>query len=178
MIYLSSTIKTTLELAKEWVASLNGKYVSEGEAVREDGFKSKYFIFQHGQFKLVCVDGGKDTISIIGDISLDKGLRDKLEKEKDKSKVDKLFKIIVGQLLCGRTVYEFIPQDAVPEIIRISQRLRILETDNSSFNRLADAIQEVVNSLVMTLIILQTSAPSMSGSESVKSSSFHNGMYR
>ena len=178
MIFLSSTTKATLDLAKEWVVLLGDKVERDGEAERADGLKSKYFIAVHGEYKIVCVDSGNNTVTILGDLSLPKDFQEKLKKDKDQKKVEKLFKIVAGELLCRRSAYSFIPPNQlVPHTIRISQLIRINETDYSSFNRFSDGIQEIINALVMTMLILQTSVPLTSGSENISGSSFHDGMY-
>jgi len=149
------TSTNQLSLAEKWAQQL-GNRVNSGEAALENGTKIPILGVDHGG-RLVLVSEENETLIVSINITIPDEVRKKI-KTIDKDTAQKILMSLQNQLLSNaRTAFMMNPNkfENLSEITNISiqQRIKISLKDPSSFNRFADAIQEVVTVAVKTMLI-------------------------
>ncbi len=144
-----------LSLAEKWAKQLGNK-VNIGEISLKDGSKIPILAIDHGG-KLVLISEEDDTINIVINIDVPEEVRKKIGAI-DKDTAHKMLISLQNQLMSNaRTAYMMNPNKfknlSEVKTISIQQRIKISAKDSCSFNRFADAIQEVVTVAVKAMLI-------------------------
>ncbi len=139
-----------MELAEEWAKGM-GKGTMRGEFSTPEGTRQPLLVVDHGGNR-VFVRQDRDCLTVFVIVEMEQDAIDKVAKlSPDLQR--RLYAAFRLQLMMhGRTGFATAPTGAkhLREIRRvvIEQVVRIEKNDTSTYNRYADAIQEVVTSMV------------------------------
>jgi hypothetical protein len=147
-----------LALAEKWLSQM-GKRVSRTTAVAPTGATVPGLHVQHGTISVFILPalGGTDAITVFGVLEIPPDVRARLGRESKETQA-RLHQGLRYLLMLGdRTGFTILPPTAtlIADVTRFSleEILRLDEADSGSFNRLADAVQEVVNGIVRALAV-------------------------
>lgn len=159
-----------LVLAEQWAKQM-GKKVNRVDATLPNGKKIPILTIMHGT-RAVLVSTRNEVIFIFIIIEIPEEIRNRLDKL-DMAKQEKILLSLEHQLLSNaRTAYRLEPQmlKKVSELkkIIVEQSIRISNKDQSSFNRFADAIQEVITVGVRAMLVFGIIPPEMVSGEPTK----------
>jgi len=128
---------------------------SEVELEKPDGTKAPGLLISHGQHKILIAVEGLDYITINYRIDLLEADQDKLSRM-DSQEYVKLTNIIKRALIAGKSGFNFALRTGTDIIksISIVQRMKVAQTDPSTFNHFSDSMQEIVNEGFMVAMIL------------------------
>jgi|GEM_PF-2392398 len=165
-----------MDLIRRWSLQLDNTIDSEIELAKPDGSKVPGLLISHGQHKILIAVEGQDYITVTYRIDLLETDQDKLAKM-DSQDYMKLTNIIKRALIAGRSGFNFAlrPKTDIIKSIIIVQRMKVSQTDPSTFNHFSDSIQEMVNEGFMVAMILGATFRE-SGAQSI--SSAPESMYR
>ena len=157
-----------LTLAEKWAKQM-GKEVERGKATLPDGKEIPVLFVSHGP-RWVIIRKENDIIIINVFIEVPDEVRERI-KTLDPTAQDRFLLQLKYQLLSNaRTGWYPEPKTykkphELKKII-IEQRIRLSKMDHSSFNRYADALQEVVTVGVRVMILYGIIPPESTGGES------------
>ena len=145
----------SLELAAKWAKDL-GNQVIHISASLPGGKIDPALSITHGTFVLFCKDLG-ESISLIGivDIPPDSRARLRALSSDESSRMFMAFRLALMEN--PRSGFSFFPTDfkTIHEVQKFSleQRFRVSESDTASFNRFADAIQELATGILRAAMV-------------------------
>jgi len=159
-----------LVLAEQWAKQM-GKKVDRVEVTLPNGNKIPILAIMHGN-RAVLISTQHEVIFIFITIEIPKDIRKRLDNL-DIAKQEKILLSLEHQLLSNaRTAYRLEPQivKKVSDLnkIIVEESIRISNKDKSSFNRFADAIQEVITVAVRAMFVFGIIPPEMSSVDPTK----------
>lgn len=144
-----------MELLRRWVLQLENTIDSEVELEKVDKTKIPGLLISHGQHKIFIAIEGIDYISVTYRIDLSEEDQGKLARMPAQDYM-KLSSIMKRALIAGKSGFTFVLKEGTNIIksIIIIQRMKISQSDPSTFNHFSDSIQEIVNEGFMVAMLL------------------------
>lgn len=172
-----------LATAQKWATDL-GNQVTQVTAQRPGGPPEPALQIKHGAYVLFAKLGTEAGVLVIMAIAdLPPEFRARLARLDEESKIKLYVALKFALVQNSRDAFEIHPVTSknIAEVERfgITQMLRVEEGDTASFNRLADAIQELVTGLARASMALgPVQGDSGTNVNSVRSDGSTNPMYR
>ena len=144
-----------MDLIRRWSLQLDNTIDSEVMLEKSDGSKVPGLLISHGQHKILIAIECQDYLTITYRIDLMEADQEKLSKM-DSQEYQKLTNIIKRALISGKSGFNFVLKTGTDifKSIMIVQRMKVSQTDPSTFNHFSDSIQEIVNEGFMVAMIL------------------------
>ena len=144
-----------MDLIRRWSLQLDNTIDSEIELEKSDGARVPGLLISHGQHKILIAIEGLDYVTLTYRIDLAETDQEKLSKM-DPQEYLKLTSIIKRALIAGKSGFNLLLKEgtSIFKSISIVQRMKVSQTDPSTFNHFSDSIQEIVNEGFMVAMIL------------------------
>jgi len=136
-----------LALARRWAVQL-GNTVEPVQATDAQGDAVAAFGVRHGPIQLIILETPTGVLTVLAVITIPPELRQTIGRLPPEFQAKMQETLKLAFMDCPRVGWNLIPPTAtligMVERFDLSENLRIVDSDVASFNRFADAIQEVV----------------------------------